>query len=168
MHRNAYAGPARDRETDRRRRSVASRARLDRFGSIGLSTRPKLLTPPSKSSTRHGVMPSDSVQKNQHLFADILARVRAAAAPLAPGADISRVLVEPPRDVSHGDMATNAAMVLAKEAGKKPRELAEAIAQALRADPHVAQVDVAGPGFINLKLEPHVWGTELKTVLAAG
>jgi arginyl-tRNA synthetase len=113
-------------------------------------------------------MPSDSAQNNQHLFADILARVRAAAAPLAPGANLSRVLVEPPRDASHGDMATNAAMVLAKEAGKKPRELAEAIAQALRADPHIAQVDIAGPGFINLRLKPHVWGAELKTVLAAG
>jgi arginyl-tRNA synthetase len=64
----------------------------------------------------------------QHLFSTMLARVRAAAASvLGEGADLSRIVVEPPRDASHGDMATNAAMVLAKEAGKKPRDLAEAL-----------------------------------------
>jgi arginyl-tRNA synthetase len=77
-------------------------------------------------------------------------------------------VVEPPRDPSHGDMATNAAMVLAKEAGKKPRELADAIAAALRAEPLVAKVDVAGPGFINLTLKPHVWGEELRVILDSG
>src|SRR5665647_2057075 len=105
----------------------------------------------------------------QHLFSIMLARVRAAcAAVLGPQADLSRVVVEPPRDASHGDMATNAAMVLAKDAGKKPRELAEAIAERLRADDKVAKVDVAGPGFINLTLKAHVWGEELRVVLAAG
>ena len=98
----------------------------------------------------------------------MLARVRAAAAPLAPGADLSRVVVEPPKDPTHGDMATNAAMVLAKEAGKKPRDLAEAIAAVLRADDKVVKVDVAGPGFINLTLKTAVWGEELRAVLAAG
>jgi arginyl-tRNA synthetase len=98
----------------------------------------------------------------------MLAHVRAAAAPLVGGADLSRVVVEPPRDPSHGDMATNAAMVLAKEAGKKPRELADAIAAALRAEPLVAKVDVAGPGFINLTLKPHVWGEELRVILDSG
>ena len=105
----------------------------------------------------------------QHLFATVLARVHAAcAAVLGPGVDLARVLVEPPKDASHGDMATNAAMVLAKDAGKKPRELAEAIAEKLRAEPVVEKVDVAGPGFINLTLKPHVWGEELRVVLAAG
>ena len=105
----------------------------------------------------------------QHLFAAMLARVRAAAAPLlGANADLSRVVVEPPRDPSHGDMATNAAMVLAKDAGQKPRELAEKIAERLRADDLVAKVDVAGPGFINLALKPHVWGEELRVVLASG
>ncbi len=104
-----------------------------------------------------------------HLFAAVLARVQAAcAAVLGPNADLGRVLVEPPRDPSHGDMATNAAMVLAKDAGKKPRELAEAIAETLRADAIVAKVDVAGPGFINLTLKPHVWADELRRVLIAG
>jgi arginyl-tRNA synthetase len=65
-------------------------------------------------------------------------------------------------------MATNAAMVLAKEAGKKPRELADEIAAALRADDKVVKVDIAGPGFINLTLRPDVWGEELRTVIAAG
>jgi arginyl-tRNA synthetase len=103
-----------------------------------------------------------------HLFTTMLAHVRAASAPLVGGADLARVVVEPPRDPSHGDMATNAAMVLAKEAGKKPRELADAIAAALRAEPLVAKVDVAGPGFINLTLKPHVWGEELRVILDSG
>src|SRR5262249_51809836 len=85
-----------------------------------------------------------------------------------PGADLARVLVEPPRDATHGDMATNAAMVLAKDAGRKPRELADAIAEKLRADALVAKVDVAGPGFINLTLKPHVWADELRVTVKAG
>jgi arginyl-tRNA synthetase len=112
-------------------------------------------------------MPSAS--KPQHLFADILARVQqATAAVLGPGADLSRIVVEPPRDPTHGDMATNAAMVLAKEAGKKPRELAESIAANLSGDAKVASVDIAGPGFINLTLKPNAWVEELGLVLAAG
>jgi len=114
-------------------------------------------------------MPLSSAKKPQHLFAAMLTRVQAACAGvLGAGADLSRVLVEPPRDPTHGDLATNAAMVLAKDAGKKPRELAEAIAEKLRADDIVAKVDVAGPGFINLTLKPHVWADELRHVLAAG
>src|SRR5271156_2485326 len=95
-----------------------------------------------------------------NIFAEMLDRVRSAinqliaAGQLPAGIDQSRVTIEPPRDPTHGDMATNAAMVLAKDAGKKPRELAEAIAEKLRADEIVAKVDVAGPGFINLTLKP--------------
>src|SRR3954462_5029658 len=95
-----------------------------------------------------------------HLFADVLARVQAICADLAKdgtwpeGTDLSRVVVEPPRDAGHGDMATNAAMVLAKEAKSKPRDLAETIATRLRAEDLVEKVDVAGPGFINLTLKP--------------
>src|ERR1044071_1442631 len=96
----------------------------------------------------------------QNIFTKVLDRVRAAndalmaAGELPAGTDQSRVVVEPPRDPSHGDMATNAAMVLAKDAGKKPRELADAIALKLREDPLVEKVDVAGPGFINMTLKP--------------
>jgi arginyl-tRNA synthetase len=112
-------------------------------------------------------MPSPT--KSQHLFADILARVRdATAAVLGSGADLSRIVVEPPRDPTHGDMATNAAMVLAKDAGKKPRELADSIAAKLRGDEKITSVDVAGPGFINLTLKPNVWSDELRLVLEAG
>jgi arginyl-tRNA synthetase len=106
-----------------------------------------------------------------HLFADVLARVHAICASLAAesnwpaGIDVSRVVVEPPRDSSHGDMATNAAMVLAKDAKAKPRDLADAIAARLRADPLIASVDVAGPGFINLTLKPEAWAEALRTVL---
>ncbi len=109
-----------------------------------------------------------------HLFADVLARVHAICAALATegnwpdGTDFSRVVVEPPRDASHGDMATNAAMVLAKEAKTKPRDLAEKIAERLRADALVASVDVAGPGFINLTLKPQVWADALRTVVREG
>jgi arginyl-tRNA synthetase len=109
-----------------------------------------------------------------HLFADVLARVHAICATLATednwpdGIDLSRVVVEPPREASHGDMATNAAMVLAKEAKTKPRDLAEKIAAKLRADELVASVEVAGPGFINVTLKPIVWTDALRTVLREG
>jgi arginyl-tRNA synthetase len=109
-----------------------------------------------------------------HLFADMLARVQATCAGLAAegnwsaGVDYSRVVVEPPRDPSHGDMATNAAMVLAKDARAKPRGLAEAIAERLRADELIASVDVAGPGFINLTLKKEAWAEALRTVLREG
>src|ERR1044072_9282641 len=103
------------------------------------------------------------------IFAEMLDRVRAVnALVINAAADQSRVVVEPPRDPSHGDMATNAVMVLAKDAGKKPRELADAIALKLRDDDLVAKVDVAGPGFINLTLKPAAWIEALRTVLAAG
>ena len=112
-------------------------------------------------------MSSDA--KPQHLFATMLASVQAATvAVLGSGVDVSRIVVEPPRDPTHGDMATNAAMVLAKDAGKKPRELAESIAAKLRSDAKVASVDIAGPGFINLTLKPNVWSDELRLVLEAG
>jgi arginyl-tRNA synthetase len=105
----------------------------------------------------------------QHLFAQVLARVHAiCAAELGAGTDLSRVVVEPPKDPTHGDMATNAAMVLAKEAKAKPRDLAEKIAERLRADDLVASVDVAGPGFINLTLKPAVWADALLAVLQQG
>ena len=108
-----------------------------------------------------------ATQKN--IFAEVLDRVRAVCAGLLPpGIDLSRVVVEPPRDATHGDMATNAAMVLAKDAGKKPRELADAIAEKLRGDDLVEKVDVAGPGFINLTLRPAAWLDSLREVLRAG
>src|SRR5215468_10286409 len=109
-----------------------------------------------------------------HLFADVLARVHAACHALAAvanwpeGIDFGRIVVEPPRDPTHGDMATNAAMVLAKEAKAKPRDLAEQIAERLRADALIAKVDVAGPGFINLTLKPSAWAEALRTVLREG
>jgi arginyl-tRNA synthetase len=109
-----------------------------------------------------------------HLFANVLARVHAVCGALAAeggwpaGIDLSRVVVEPPRDAAHGDMATNAAMVLAKEARAKPRDLAEQIAARLRADDLIASVDVAGPGFINLTLKASAWSDALRTVLREG
>jgi arginyl-tRNA synthetase len=109
-----------------------------------------------------------------NIFALVLEKVRAANRALAAeglfpdGIDQSRVQVEPPREAAHGDMATNAAMVLAKDAGRKPREIADALAAKLRDDALVAKVEVAGPGFINLTLQPSAWTDTLRAVLNAG
>ena len=91
-----------------------------------------------------------------------------AAGVLPGGIDRRNVTVEPPRDASHGDLATNAAMVLAKAAGAKPRDLAEALATELRKLPEVARVDIAGPGFINMVLTDDSWRDELAAVHAGG
>jgi len=87
---------------------------------------------------------------------------------LPAGIDRKNVTVEPPRDPAHGDLATNAAMVLAKAAGTNPRALAEAIKPKLEALPPVTSVEIAGPGFINLRLTPEAWRDELKTILREG
>ncbi len=87
---------------------------------------------------------------------------------LAPGIERGAVAVEPPRDPSHGDLSTNAAMVLAKRAGMNPRALAEAIVPRLGALDAVASAEVAGPGFINLRLERAIWEDELKAIVAEG
>ncbi|HEX8810294.1 MAG TPA: arginine--tRNA ligase, partial [Xanthobacteraceae bacterium] len=79
-----------------------------------------------------------------------------------------RVTVEPPRDAAHGDMSTNAAMVLAKDAGRKPRELAEAIAEKLRVDLLVAKAEVAGSGFVNITLRPAAWADTLRAAVRLG
>lgn len=87
---------------------------------------------------------------------------------LPPGLERKAVAVEPPRDPSHGDLATNAAMVLAKGARTNPRTLAERIAPRLEALDSVVSAEVAGPGFINIRLEPSIWHEELRTILSAG
>ena len=109
-----------------------------------------------------------------NLFDDMRAAVLAAldametAGELPAGLDRSAVAVEPPRDPAHGDMATNAAMVLAKAAGRPPRVLAEALAARLAADPRVAAAEVAGPGFLNLRLTPGTWRGLVTAILRAG
>src|SRR5215831_10647247 len=111
--------------------------------------------------------------QTDNIFATVLASVHAAndaliaSGVLPAGIDQSRVLVEPPREAAHGDMATNAAMVLAKDAGKKPRELAEAIVDRLGCDPLFDKVDVAGPGFINLTLRRSAWSEALRAAIVA-
>jgi arginyl-tRNA synthetase len=81
---------------------------------------------------------------------------------------MGRIVVEPPREAAHGDLATNAAMVLAKDVGLKPRDLAERLAAELRKLAEVTKVDVAGPGFINMTLDPSVWREALRTAILAG
>ena len=111
---------------------------------------------------------------SEHLYATIGKSVAAAtsalvtAGSLPDGLDHSRVTVEPTRDAAHGDMATNAAMVLAKPAKTNPKQLAEAIAEKLRADPLIAKAEIAGPGFINLTLKPVAWFDALRQVLQRG
>jgi arginyl-tRNA synthetase len=97
--------------------------------------------------------------------ADALGRL-AAAGRIPAGLDASRVVVEPPRDASHGDLATNAAMVLAKEARMNPRILADLIAADLGQDPRVTKADVAGPGFINLTLSAVLLHDVLRAAVA--
>jgi len=106
------------------------------------------------------------------LFADIHAATLAALdameaeGTLPPGLDRSQVAVEPPRDPAHGDMATNAAMVLAKPAGMKPRDIATVLAGKLAADPRITGAEVAGPGFLNLRLTPEAWRGVIAAILA--
>ena len=101
------------------------------------------------------------------LVLDALAQMEQAGE-LPAGLDTAAVTVEPPRDAAHGDMATNAAMVLAKPAGKKPRDIADALAARLAADPRITAADVAGPGFLNLRIDPAQWQGVIRAALAAG
>ncbi|MBC7520532.1 MAG: arginine--tRNA ligase [Sandarakinorhabdus sp.] len=87
---------------------------------------------------------------------------------LPAGLNFTAVAVEPPRDPSHGDLATNAAMVLAKPAGMKPRDIAVMLALRLNRLPDVAEAEVAGPGFINLRLHTDVWRREIAAILGQG
>ncbi|MGF3024359.1 arginine--tRNA ligase [Methylobacterium aquaticum] len=109
-----------------------------------------------------------------NIFAAFEARIGEAletltrAGTLPEGLDRARVVVEPPRDPSHGDLATNAALVLAKEARTNPKALAEALAAELRQDPRVTEASVAGPGFINLRLDPAIYAEVVRAALREG
>lgn len=108
-----------------------------------------------------------------NLYAEFAERIRGIVTKigLADPVDAAgrlRFVVEPPRDPSHGDFATNAAMVLAKGAGKPPREIATAIAAELAGDPDVTSAEVAGPGFINIRVAPAVWHRLLGAIVTAG
>ncbi|OCX60969.1 arginine--tRNA ligase [Thioclava sp. SK-1] len=109
-----------------------------------------------------------------NLFAEMRVAVIAALDELVAeghlpaGLNYTNVAVEPPRDALHGDMATNAAMVLAKPAGAKPRDIAEKLAAKLAQSPRLSSAEVAGPGFLNLRLAPSIWGEVAKAALAQG
>jgi arginyl-tRNA synthetase len=109
-----------------------------------------------------------------NVFADIRALVcdsltaLAAEGALPPGLDLAAITVEPPRDAAHGDMATNAAMALAKPAGMAPRAIAQALATRLGQDARVAHAGIAGPGFINLTLDAQVWRDAVRAALVEG
>ena len=109
-----------------------------------------------------------------NLFSEFLQVIKEAISAVAAGQgiaapiDFAKVTAEPPRDPSHGDISSNAAMVLNKQFGKPPRSIAELIAAKLRAHADVAAVEIAGPGFINLRLKPSVWPRVLDAALALG
>ncbi|EJL58009.1 MULTISPECIES: arginine--tRNA ligase [unclassified Rhizobium] len=109
-----------------------------------------------------------------NLFTDFEARIKTALEQIdlvrekRSELDFGRIAIEPPRDPSHGDVATNAAMVLAKPLGTNPRALAEIIAEKLKEDADVADVSVAGPGFINIKLSVGYWQRLLASMIEAG
>ncbi len=109
-----------------------------------------------------------------NLFETYSARLHAALSALAErgalpaGLNLGRVVVEPTKDPAHGDLATNAAMVLAKEAGSDPRALAALLVEELSKDAEIAKAEIAGPGFINLTLQPAVFTAVLRSAIAAG
>ena len=109
-----------------------------------------------------------------NLFNDIRALVietletMTKAGDLPHGLCFANVTVEPPRDPLHGDMATNAAMVLAKPAKKKSRDIANKLLRRLNSDDRIMTVEIAGPGFLNLRIVPHIWQSLIKEVLSLG
>lgn len=108
------------------------------------------------------------------VFADFSTRVRLALSALVTEGrlpslpDLARVVVESPRDASHGDLSTNAAMVLSKDLGMKPRDVAELLVARLALDPDVAKAEVAGPGFVNLALSDEYWRRLLVEIARRG
>ena len=114
------------------------------------------------------------LDKLMNLFSDIRSLVLSSleilkdSGTLPESLNFSNVTVEPPRDSLHGDMSTNAAMVLAKPAGVNPRVIAETLAELLMRDERVVSADVAGPGFLNLRLAPEFWTSVIPVALAAG
>ncbi|MGH7014023.1 MAG: arginine--tRNA ligase [Stellaceae bacterium] len=103
-----------------------------------------------------------------NLFAYFHDKIAAEIAALGFTLDTSRMSVEPPRDLAHGDVSANAAMVLAKGAGMKPRDFAEKLRPRLAKLDHVTAAEVAGPGFINLRLDNAFWYARLDEILRAG
>ncbi len=101
------------------------------------------------------------------LFQDYL-KTELQAQDWADGIDFSKVVVEPPRDLSHGDMATNAALVLNKQVGRNPRELGEEIAEILQKHTDVEKAEVAGPGFVNFRLVSGKWHKIIKQIISYG
>ncbi|GAA5061780.1 arginine--tRNA ligase [Erythrobacter westpacificensis] len=114
------------------------------------------------------------MSENKTLYAAYAEKIDAvlsaleAEGSLPPETNRANVSVETPRDPSHGDLATNAAMVLAKQAKTNPRALAEKIVEHLARDPSITSAEIAGPGFINLRLSPSVWLDEVSAIAAAG
>lgn len=135
-----------------------------------------LLQPHPPLTLRKGPLSAGRIKgkDTMNLFSAIHALVTATlnemidAGDLPAGLDLRMVTVEPPRDPAHGDMATNAAMVLARPVGRKPRDIADALAGRLAVDPRIASAEVAGPGFLNLRLASSVWQGLVAQVLEQG
>src|ERR1044072_8344486 len=119
--------------------------------------------PPAGAGGRRRGPPRHSIGETEAAL-----KAMQAAGDLPPDLDFSAITAEPPRDAAHGDIATNAAMVLAKAAKKKPRDIAEPLLARLKANPDVVEGAVAGPGFINLKIADAFWRDRLRECLKAG
>ena len=102
------------------------------------------------------------------IFADRVSAALKSLYPEVTGEVLARLVVEPPRDTTHGDLSSNAAMVAAKPLGKNPREIATALAGAFKDDKDVASVEVAGPGFLNFRLNAPIWFTVLRAIAEQG
>ncbi|MBU6235282.1 MAG: arginine--tRNA ligase [Alphaproteobacteria bacterium] len=104
-----------------------------------------------------------------NIFNEVRESIHKVVHSLYPDAPLAKITVEPPRDATHGDMATNAAMILSKVAGKPPRAVAEELVEKLKAsNPNITKADIAGPGFINLALKPEAFRAVLGHALLAG
>ncbi|MDD2862473.1 MAG: arginine--tRNA ligase, partial [Acidiphilium sp.] len=106
-----------------------------------------------------------------NLFTDLRTTVLGTITSLYPtlGTEhLARIEITPTREAAHGDVATNAALIAAKPLGQKPRDIADALAAALRDNPSVTKAEPAGPGFVNLTLAPSLWQSQLPVILQTG
>lgn len=103
-----------------------------------------------------------------NIFAEINSVIKALVIDKYPDAATDKITAEPPKDASHGDIATNAAMIVAAGTGKNPKEVAMVLADMLREKKNIVSAEIAGPGFINLKLSPALWQRQVQVILEEG
>lgn len=125
---------------------------------------PDCLTLPADWGNPAASLPTGIPMDVFALFANRVSAALAALYPEVPADALARFVVEPPRDPGHGDLSSNAAMVVSKPLGRSPRDIAAALAEHFSADPDVASVEVAGPGFLNFRIANRLWLEVLRAV----